>query len=106
MRSCVASEPSRSARPRARRGAAAAQRSAYALHVRALLTDDAEQLVITLDYDDEIATGPPFPVGDDELLAYWPHLDCVEQRDDIANAPPKFLDAGLTELREKVWRSS
>ena len=84
----------------------AAQRSAYALHVHSLLTDNAEQLVITLDYDDEIAKGPPFPVGDEELLTYWPHLDCVEQRDDIANAPPKFLDAGLTELMEKVWRSS
>ena len=83
----------------------AAQRSAYALHVSSLLTDDAEQLVITLDYDEEIAQGPPFSVGDEEFLAYWPHLDCVEQRDDIANAPPKFLDAGLTEFIEKVWCS-
>jgi len=83
----------------------AAQRSAYALHVSSLLTDDANQLVITLNYDEEIATGPPFSVGDEELLAYWPHLDCVEQRDDIVNAPPKFLDAGLTEFKEKVWRS-
>lgn len=84
----------------------ASQRSAYALHVRSLLTDDAEQLVITLDYDDEIAKGPPFSVADEELLAYWPDLECVDQYDDIANAPPKFLDAGLTALMEKVWQSS
>jgi thiopurine S-methyltransferase len=84
----------------------ASQRSAYALHVRSLLTDDAEQLVITLDYDDEIAKGPPFSVADEELLTYWPDLDCVDQYDDIANAPPKFLDAGLTALMEKVWQSS
>ena len=83
----------------------AEQRSAYALHVRTLLTDDAEQLVITLDYDEKIAKGPPFSVGDEELLRHWPGLNCVEQRDDIANAPPKFLDAGLTEFKEKVWRS-
>ncbi len=83
----------------------AEQRSAYASHVGSLLTDDAEQLVITLEYDEEIASGPPFSVGDEELLEYWPGLDCVGQRDDIANAPPKFLDAGLTEFREKAWRS-
>ena len=83
----------------------AVQRPAYASHVGSLLTNDADQLVITLDYDEEIANGPPFSVGDEELLGYWPSLDCVEQRDDIANAPPKFLDAGLTEFKEKVWRS-
>lgn len=84
----------------------AAQRRAYALHVRSLLTDDAEQLLITLDYDEAIAKGPPFSITDDELLAYWPDLDCIEKRDDIENAPPKFLDAGLKELTEKIWRSS
>ena len=83
----------------------AAQRSAYASHVSSLLSNDAEQLVITLDYDEEIAKGPPFSVADEELLEYWPGLECVEQRDDIVNAPPKFLDAGLTALREKVWCS-
>jgi len=83
----------------------AVQRSAYASHIGSLLTSHAEQLVITLNYDEEIAKGPPFSVGDEELLEFWPGLDCVEQRDDIANAPPKFLDVGLTEFREKVWRS-
>lgn len=83
----------------------AAERSAYASHISSLLTDDAKQLVISLNYDEEIAKGPPFSVGDEELLDYWPGLDCVEQRDDIDNAPPKFLEAGLTELKEKVWCS-
>lgn len=83
----------------------AVQRLAYASHVGSLLTNDAEQLVITVNYDEEIAKGPPFSVGDEELLEYWPGLDCIEQRDDIVNAPPKFLDAGLTEFKEKVWRS-
>jgi len=83
----------------------AVQRAAYASHIGSLLTSDAEQLVITLDFDEEVAKGPPFSVGDEELLGFWPGLDCVEQRDDIANAPPKFLDVGLTEFNEKVWRS-
>jgi len=78
----------------------------YAAHVNSLLTDDAEQLVITVEYDDEAAMGPPFSVSDAELLGYWPRVECLEQRNDIANAPPKFLDAGLQEFTEKVWRSS
>ncbi len=80
-------------------------RPAYAQHVSSLLTDDAAQLVITLNYDDNVAKGPPFSVEDAELLSYWPRLECVDVRDDIDNAPPKFIDAGLDKLVEKVWRS-
>ena len=80
-------------------------RPAYAAHVSSLLTDDARQLVITLNYDEDVAKGPPFSVEDAELLSYWPRLECVEARDDIENAPPKFIEAGLDRLVEKVWRS-
>lgn len=80
-------------------------RAAYAAQVSALLTSDAQQLVITITYDQQVAKGPPFSIEDAELLSYWPALHCVEARDDIANAPPKFLDAGLDELTEKVWRA-
>jgi thiopurine S-methyltransferase len=83
----------------------AAMRPAYAAQVNALLSDGTDQLVITLNYDDDIATGPPFHVDDAELLGYWPGLACVEERDDIENAPPKFLDAGLAQMTAKVWRS-
>ena len=82
-----------------------ATRPAYAAHTKSLLTADAEQLVITLDYDQQIANGPPFSLPDEELRSYWPDLVSVDQRDDISNAPPKFIDAGLTELIQKVWRS-
>ena len=54
----------------------------------------------------EVANGPPFHVADAELLGYWPRLSCVETREDIENGPPKFLEAGLTSLQEKVWRSA
>lgn len=81
-------------------------RPAYAQHVSSLLTADAQQLVITLNYDQQTANGPPFSVDDSELLSYWPGLARVEARDDIDNAPPKFIEAGLDELIEKVWRSA
>lgn len=80
-------------------------RSAYAAHTSALLESSAEQLVITLEYDQSIAKGPPFSVPERELLGYWPDLVCVDSRDDIESGPPKFLEAGLTELRQRVWRS-
>jgi len=70
-----------------------------------LLTADAEQLVITLEYEQAVASGPPFAVLAAEVLSYWPSLECVDEHDDIVNAPPKFQQAGLTELLEKVWRS-
>jgi thiopurine S-methyltransferase len=91
------------------RGALAAlppnMRPAYAAHVSSLLSEGAEQLVVALNYDEEVAKGPPYNITDAEILSYWPGLVCVEARDDIENAPPKFLDAGLGEMVEKVWRS-
>jgi len=80
-------------------------RSGYAAHTTSLLTADAEQLVITLEYEQAVASGPPFAVLAAEVLSYWPSLECVDEHDDIVNAPPKFQQAGLTELLEKVWRS-
>ena len=81
-------------------------RARYAAHVDSLLATSAERLVITLEYEQSVASGPPFSVSNDEVMSYWPGLECIDEYDDIANAPPKFIDAGLTSLVEKVWRSS
>ena len=79
-------------------------RPVYAKHTSSLLTADAYQLVIALEYDDTVAKGPPFSVPADEILSYWPQLERVEKRDDIENGPPKFREAGLREMFEEVWR--
>ncbi|MDH3351668.1 MAG: thiopurine S-methyltransferase [Gammaproteobacteria bacterium] len=83
----------------------AESRAAYATHVSSLLANDAEQLVIALQYDQAQASGPPFSVPADELLAYWPGLVCIDEYDDLENAPPKFIEAGLSKMIEKVWRT-
>ena len=80
-------------------------RPAYAAHTSSLLQVGAEQLVITLEYDQAIADGPPFSVSDDELLSYWPDLVCLDAHDDLENGPPKFIEAGLAAMTQKVWRS-
>lgn len=81
------------------------ERSRYARHTSSLLADDAAQFVITVEYDDGVASGPPFPVLESELLGYWKSLKRVHSHEDITNAPPKFLDAGLESMREVIWRS-
>ncbi len=81
----------------------AEQRPAYAKHIDALLVPDAYKLLITLEYDDEIAEGPPFSVSGQEIRHYWPDLQEIDRYEDIDNGPPKFREAGLKEMFESVW---
>lgn len=76
----------------------------YVAHARTLLAQDAAQLVVTVEYDEMIATGPPFSVPASEVLGYWPELQRIAAHDDIANCPPKFREAGLDRMLEVVWR--
>jgi thiopurine S-methyltransferase len=84
----------------------AERRPAYAQHTSSLLTDSAQQLVIAVQYDQNIASGPPYSVGADEIQEYWPSLRQVVSFDDIANCPPKFRDVGLEAMFEVVWQSA
>ena len=81
-------------------------RAVYAEHTRSLLAAAADQLLVTLEYDQDVASGPPYAVHADEVLDYWPELVRLESHDDLPNGPPKFRDAGLTEMIEVIWRSS
>jgi len=80
-------------------------RPAYVAHTQSLLSADAAQMIICLEYDDSIVTGPPFSVAEQEVLAYWPNLQRVHAHNDIENGPPKFREAGLDEMIEVVWKS-
>jgi thiopurine S-methyltransferase len=82
-----------------------AMRPAYVRKTDALLTHDAYRLVITLEYDASVVDGPPYPVPSAEVTSYWPTLEKIEVSDELANAPPRFRDAGLEVLHEVVWRS-
>ena len=81
-------------------------RKRYARHVTSLLSDDAQQLVITLEYDQAVCDGPPFSMTADEVLSHWPRLRRHASVDDTANAPPKFLEAGLQKMLEVVWMTA
>lgn len=83
-----------------------AMRPDYVRHTESLLKPGAPRLVITLEYDQAIVQGPPFALLADELGSYWPGLDRVASKSDLDNCPPKFRNAGLTDIAEVVWRSS
>ena len=78
-------------------------RARYAEHTASLLSNGATQFVITVEYDREECVGPPFSVPADVLRKLWPGLRERARVDDTANAPPKFVDAGLDQLHEVVW---
>lgn len=78
-------------------------RPAYVRHMQTLLRTDAVQLLLTLEYDQSQAAGPPFSVLADEVRLYWNTLKRVASHNDIDNCPPKFRNAGLTEVLEAVW---
>lgn len=84
----------------------AAMRANYAAHTNSLLSEDAYHLLITLEYEQSLVEGPPFSIDEDEVRSYWPGLERVETVNDIDNAPPKFHDAGVTEMFEVCWRSA
>lgn len=80
-------------------------RERYARHTNSLLAGDARQLVIAIEYDQNVAKGPPFSIPADEIARYWPSLAVVDAYDDIENGPEKFREAGLDRMIETVWRT-
>jgi thiopurine S-methyltransferase len=81
------------------------RRGAYSRHTLERLVPEPLQCVITVDYDETLADGPPFVVREAELLGTWPALRLCDEYDDSESMPPKFSEAGVTRLVEKVWMS-
>jgi len=83
----------------------AAMRERYVRHLTQLLPAASDLLLVTLDYDQSRLDGPPFAVSDGEvqrLFDGW-RVGQVEARD-ILQDSPKFLQAGVPSLFERVYR--
>ncbi len=80
-------------------------RRRYAQHTSSLLHPEASQFILAVEYDQTICDGPPFSISDSEIQEYWPRVQRHCAVDDIANAPPKFLDAGMKEMYEVIRRT-
>jgi thiopurine S-methyltransferase len=83
----------------------AQMRAMYMQALTAWLPAHCQGLVVTLDYDQSLLPGPPFSVGDAEVrqgFAGWQlnQLEAVE----VIQESPKFLQAGVSSLLERVYR--
>jgi len=80
-----------------------AVRPRYVAHCKSLLKEGAAQLLISLEYDQLRANGPPFSVLPDEVHSYWPELRKAGDLSALNNMPPKFREAGVDQFIEVVW---
>lgn len=82
------------------------ERPPYVQQLRKLLKPGAFRLVVTLEYEQSRAEGPPFSVLPGEMQRYWPDLERINAENVIDDSPPKFRAAGLDSVVEVVWSSA
>ncbi|MCC8999997.1 MAG: thiopurine S-methyltransferase [Candidatus Contendobacter sp.] len=83
-----------------------ALRARYANHLGAILPTGARILLVTMEYDPSVLSGPPFAVDENEVRAlYAPayKVELLHTRDALAEES-RWRDRGLTWLLEKVYR--
>lgn len=77
----------------------------YAQHL-AKITQYCPQLLITLDYDQSIAGGPPFAVSAEEVEGLYGGIYPVQliEEADIIEEEPRFQAKGLTSFYQRCYR--
>ena len=82
-------------------------RQRYVNHLVSILAPNCQGLLITLDYQQEQMSGPPFAVSDAEvrmsLSAHW-KVDLLERANVLNESNWRFLQRGLTRLEESCYR--
>jgi thiopurine S-methyltransferase len=81
------------------------KRPEYINHTKRLLKPAAQMLLVTLEYEQSRAGGPPYSVEEAEVREYWPGARRMQVRDDIDQCPPRFRDAGIETFCEVAWLS-
>ena len=83
-----------------------AMRERYARHLDAILPPGMRVLLVTMEYDQTVLSGPPFAVAEAEVRALYAATHTVERlyiRDALAEES-RWRARGLTWLLEKVYR--
>lgn len=81
-------------------------RERYVSHLRAVLPNGISMLLVTLEYDPSVWSGPPFAVSEDEVRMLYAATHDVEwlyTRDALAEES-RWRERGLSWLLEKVYR--
>lgn len=83
----------------------AQMRQRYVGHLSSILPDGCQGVLVTMDYDQSRLDGPPFAVPDDEVRTLFAAGWRVDEKDerDILGESPKFLQAGVAGLQERVY---
>lgn len=76
----------------------------YAQHLMAI-TNKAPQLLLTLDYDQNIAGGPPFAVSGEEVTQHYNDVYSIEllEEADIIEEEPRFKAKGLSSFYQRAY---
>ena len=77
-------------------------RKAYVKKMRELFGADVQTLLVTLEYDQEVMSGPPFSVGYEEVIWQYAFDHMIEflSEEDILDQETKFRGRGLRALTE------
>jgi len=82
-------------------------RPAYAQHLQSLVTDDAQGLLVTVEYDSSQMHGPPFTVSEAETRRLFGRFACEKLLErDCLDEEPRFKARGLTWMKEAVYHLS
>jgi len=83
-----------------------ALRERYVGHLDAILPPEIRTLLVTLEYDQEQLTGPPFAVAEAEVRVLYQSTHDIELLDtrDALSEESRWRDRGLTWLLERVYR--
>ncbi|WP_412498382.1 thiopurine S-methyltransferase [Vibrio furnissii] len=79
-------------------------RADYVARLKSLLNPGARILLVTLDYDQQELSGPPFSVNEEEVKRLFSGFSVRRLLRDEANAQhPKRAKKGLSRFAEEVW---
>lgn len=84
------------------------KRKQYVKLLNNILPDTAEILLITLDYDQNVMSGPPFSVSDAEVRQLYQDDYTIEllHEEDVIEGHQNFKQRGLGYLYERVYKLS
>jgi len=74
----------------------------YVSHTKSLMAENYSGILISLNYDQNVMSGPPFSVGDQEVQKHWPNAAKLFSENTIKDEP-KFQSNGLDAVYESVW---
>ncbi len=81
-------------------------RQQYSVHLKEILSKNAQTLLITLEYPQEEMNGPPFSVSAQEINDLYASKYQIEKLNEqrILEENDRFKKKGLTSLSERVYR--